>query len=107
MVELVTDRRVFDDSTQRVELYQIGPSPHARQILVAYLPRERLLFEGDLLDLSYGHANAGGEDTEHLASSLQQLGLVVDRIVAVHSGVGPRALLDSALAQRARWTSSR
>lgn len=106
VVELVTDRRVFDDSTQRLELYQIGPSPHARQILVAYLPRERLLFEGDLLDLSYGHANAGGEDTEHLASSLQQLGLVVDRIVAVHSGVGPRALLDSALAQRARWATS-
>ena len=106
VIELVTDRRVFDDSTQRVELYQIGPSPHARQMLVAYLPRERLLFEGDLLDLSYGHANAGGEDTEHLAASLQRLGLVVDRIVAVHSGVGTRALLDSALAQRARWPTT-
>mgnify|MGYP001813408962 FL=1 len=31
----------------RVELYNIGPTPHAGNILIAWLPEQKLIFEAD------------------------------------------------------------
>lgn len=95
--EVVDRERVFKDSRHEVRLYQIGPSPHADQILIAYLPQERILFEADLLDVSGDQAAAGGEDTEEFAAKLKSLGLTVDRFVSVHSGVVLPAALEQAL----------
>jgi glyoxylase-like metal-dependent hydrolase (beta-lactamase superfamily II)/dienelactone hydrolase len=95
--EVVDKERVFKDARHEVRLYQIGPSPHADQILIAYLPKERLLFEADLLDVSGDQASAGGEDTEAFAAKLTSLGLAVDRFVSVHSGVVMPSVLESAL----------
>ncbi|MBM3774200.1 MAG: MBL fold metallo-hydrolase [Acidobacteria bacterium] len=41
------DRLVFDDGARRVELLRLGPA-HTRGDAVAYLPKERVLFTGDL-----------------------------------------------------------
>jgi cyclase len=41
------DRLVMDDGTQRVELLRLGPG-HTRGDAVAYLPKPRILFTGDL-----------------------------------------------------------
>jgi cyclase len=41
------DKMVFDDGTHRVELVRVGPG-HTRGDAIAYLPRERILFTGDL-----------------------------------------------------------
>ena len=37
-------RRVLTDDNHTVELYDIGPGPHAREMLVVYLPKKRLSF---------------------------------------------------------------
>jgi hypothetical protein len=95
--EVVDRERVFKDAFHEVRLYQIGPSPHVDQFLIAYLPKERLVFEADLLDVSGDQASAGGEDTEEFAAKLKSLGLAVDRFVSVHSGVVMPAVLESAL----------
>jgi glyoxylase-like metal-dependent hydrolase (beta-lactamase superfamily II) len=42
------DILVFDDGTHRVELRRVGPA-HTRGDSVAYLPKERVLFTGDLV----------------------------------------------------------
>lgn len=42
------DKLVFDDGTHRVELLRVGPA-HTRGDAVAYLPKERVLFTGDLV----------------------------------------------------------
>ena len=42
------DRLVFDDGTHRVELLRVGPA-HTRGDAVAWLPKERVLFTGDLV----------------------------------------------------------
>lgn len=41
------DKMVFDDGTQRVELIRMGPA-HSKGDAVAWLPKQRILFTGDL-----------------------------------------------------------
>jgi cyclase len=41
------DKMVLDDGTHRVELVRVGPG-HTRGDSIAYLPKERILFTGDL-----------------------------------------------------------
>lgn len=86
--EFVTGgKRVFTDGKQTLELYDIGPSPHAREMLVAYLPKEKLVFQGDLVNLP----NSGRwmpttviEGTVHFADAVRRLGLDVQRVASVH-----------------------
>jgi glyoxylase-like metal-dependent hydrolase (beta-lactamase superfamily II) len=87
-------KRVFTDGRQTVEIIDIGPSPHADEMLIAYLPKEKLAFQGDLVNLP----NSGKympttiiETTVHFFDSIKRLGLDVDRIAAVH---GPTTTLD-------------
>ncbi|HET6891035.1 MAG TPA: hypothetical protein VFH31_08030, partial [Pyrinomonadaceae bacterium] len=87
-------KRVFTDGRQTVEIIDIGPSPHANEMLIAYLPKEKLAFQGDLVNLP-----ASGkympttviETTVHFYNSIKRLGLDVDRIAAVH---GPTTTID-------------
>ena len=79
-------RRVFTDGTRTVELIDIGPNPHAREMVVAYLPNERIVFQGDLFGLPNNNAPFGPPQSSTLAfaASLKEKGLKVDRIAAVH-----------------------
>lgn len=84
-------KRVFNDDQHTVELYDIGPGPHTKEMLIVYLPKEKILFQGDLLNLPpFGTTlvTAGNETTAHFAERLQALGLSVERIVAVHGRTG-------------------
>ncbi|HEX7955785.1 MAG TPA: MBL fold metallo-hydrolase, partial [Pyrinomonadaceae bacterium] len=93
--EFVTGgKRVFTDGKQTLEVIDIGPSPHAQEMLVAYLPKEKLVFQGDLVNLP----NTGkfmpstvNDTTLHFFDWLTKSGLDVQRIAAVH---GPSTTLD-------------
>ncbi|HEX8920245.1 MAG TPA: MBL fold metallo-hydrolase, partial [Pyrinomonadaceae bacterium] len=79
-------KRVFTDGQHTVELYDIGPGPHTKEMLVVYLPKEKILFEGDMLGLPAGSAliPAANETTVHFAERIKALGLAVDKIASVH-----------------------
>jgi glyoxylase-like metal-dependent hydrolase (beta-lactamase superfamily II) len=78
-------KRVFQDDKHLVELYDIGPNPHANEIIVAYLPKEKILFQGDLLNAAAnGTIPIAQNVTISFAEKLQQLGLDVEKIVGVH-----------------------
>ena len=96
-IEIIERSRVIEDGTQRLELYQIGPTAHVDQILIGYLPKEKILIEGDLLDMGNGRPNAGGEDTEQLAAKLRELHLDVERIIPIHGMPGTLRDLEKAL----------
>lgn len=85
-LELVTGkRRIFEDARRRVEVIDIGPNPHADEMLVVYLPAERLLMQGDLLNLpANGRMRAGNLATRHFLEWLERSGLPVERIIPVH-----------------------
>ena len=79
-------KRVFTDGTHTVELLDIGPAPHANEMVIAWLPKEKLVFTGDLFgryaDDSVTPANAG---TRHFAAAIRRLGLPVETILDVHT----------------------
>ena len=78
-------KRVFQDDKHVVELYDIGPNPHANEMIVAYLPKEKILFQGDLLNpAANGTIGIAQDVTISFAEKLQQLGLNVEKIYGVH-----------------------
>jgi glyoxylase-like metal-dependent hydrolase (beta-lactamase superfamily II) len=82
---IANKKRVFQDDKHVVEIYDIGPNPHAEQILVAYLPKEKILFQADLLNAAANGTIPIAQDTTvSFAERLKQLGLQVDKIYGVH-----------------------
>ena len=78
-------KRVFQDDKHLVELYDIGPNPHANEILVVYLPKEKILFQADMLNAAAnGTIPIAQDPTISFSEKLQQLGLNVEKIYGVH-----------------------
>jgi glyoxylase-like metal-dependent hydrolase (beta-lactamase superfamily II) len=97
-LEMVTGKqRVFSDGTHEVQVLDIGPSPHANEMLVVYLPKERIMVQGDLLNLPVGRIRAGNLTTAHFARWLEQSGLQVDKFVPVHGPIHTMAELRQAV----------
>jgi glyoxylase-like metal-dependent hydrolase (beta-lactamase superfamily II) len=93
-IEIVDTARIIEDRTRRLELYQIGPTAHVDRILIGYLPKERILIEGDLLDIPGGKPSVGGEDTEQFADKIRALRLDVARIVPIHGSPATGTMQD-------------
>lgn len=106
LIEVVASGRVLEDAHHRLELHDVGPSEHVAQILVAYFPRERLLFEADLLDVGSKELVLSGPDGVTLAGAIRRLGLRVERIIPVHGSPATSQHLDRALAVRAKHVRS-
>ena len=86
VIETVANKkRVFEDDKHRVELYDIGPNPHAKEILVAYLPKQKILFQADMLNpAANGSIPIAQDVTLSFSENLQKLGLDVEKIYGVH-----------------------
>jgi glyoxylase-like metal-dependent hydrolase (beta-lactamase superfamily II) len=102
-VEVITGkRRVLTDGRHTVELHDIGPSPHAQEMLVAWLPNEGILFQGDLLNLpgnSIIPTNSANATTAHFAQWLKGRGWDVKVLAGVHMPPGKVSELDEAIAK--------
>ena len=83
---LENGRRVLEDKTRRLELIDIGPNPHARQMVIAWLPAEKVVFQGDMFFVPNNDAPFGPPQpaTVSFAKKLRELKLPVGRIAAVH-----------------------
>ncbi len=83
---LENGRRVLADKTRRLELVDIGPHPHAREMVIAWLPAEKVLFQGDLFFVPNNDAPFGPPQpsTVAFAKKLKELGWPVARIANVH-----------------------
>ncbi len=94
-------KRVFQDDKHVVELYDIGPNPHANEILVAYLPKEKILFQADLLNAAPNGTFPIAQDaTVSFSENLQRLGLAVEKIYAVHGRVATPEELRTSIERR-------
>jgi glyoxylase-like metal-dependent hydrolase (beta-lactamase superfamily II) len=83
-------KHVLSDGSRTLELIDIGPNPHAQEMLVAYLPKERMLMEADVFSMPYTPRPLRPlqDTTVSFVKRIRELGLKVDRIVPVH---GPTA----------------
>ncbi len=79
-------KRAITDGQRTIALIDVGPNPHAQEMLIAYLPNERVLFQGDLFFVPLNDAPFGPpqESTLSFARKLKELGLKVERIAGVH-----------------------
>jgi glyoxylase-like metal-dependent hydrolase (beta-lactamase superfamily II) len=83
---LENGRRVLEDKTRRLELIDIGPNPHAREMVIAWLPAEQVVFQGDLFFVPNNDAPFGPPQptTTAFAKKLKELALPATRIASVH-----------------------
>jgi glyoxylase-like metal-dependent hydrolase (beta-lactamase superfamily II) len=87
-IEVLRDKRTFSDPHHSVELITLRNMPHVADIIVAYVPALKLLFQGDLYD-SYALAEVPAtDDGEALLTWLPKSGLDVKQVIPVH---GPNA----------------
>jgi glyoxylase-like metal-dependent hydrolase (beta-lactamase superfamily II) len=89
-IEIVRQSRVFSSKDRTVEIHDIGPSPHANEILVAWLPVEGIVFSSDLVDLgAEGRVRPGSnsETTMHYAQWLRARNWSVRTHAGGHGGV--------------------
>jgi glyoxylase-like metal-dependent hydrolase (beta-lactamase superfamily II) len=94
-------KRVLTDGTTTVELIDIGPSPHAEEMLVAYLPNEKLIFQADLLDRPVNNDPPTINDiTVHFSDWLDKSKLDVARVIAVHGPPSTRDELRQGVAEK-------
>jgi glyoxylase-like metal-dependent hydrolase (beta-lactamase superfamily II) len=96
------DRRVFQDGTRTVEIHVIQGLPHADGLVIAYLPKERLVAYADMFNLPTAATGPVPDPpvrgTIVFADNLERLKLDVDRIMSVH-GLNPQTNQLTSLAE--------
>jgi len=109
-LEFVEDSMTLTDGSRKVVLYNIGPTPHAENILIAYLPDQGIIFEADHFpNPANGVIPPANPVTVVFAEALDKLNLDYTRIVGAHSArVASPADLKTALSREsATATGSR
>jgi glyoxylase-like metal-dependent hydrolase (beta-lactamase superfamily II) len=102
-IETVGGKKWLDDGTNRAELHDFGPTDHVVQILMAYFPRQRVLFEADVWDPLSRDLDIAGSDAVRMAEKIRELGLTVERIVPVHGIPTTMEALERGLAVREKY----
>ncbi|HYI08106.1 MAG TPA: MBL fold metallo-hydrolase [Thermoanaerobaculia bacterium] len=81
-LELVRSRMTVSDDNHSAVIRNIGPTPHARDLLMVYLPKEKILYQADMINEGEYPDNAG---TREFRKKIE--GLDVKTIVGLHGKV--------------------
>lgn len=82
--DLVERTKTFRDARHEVVVHNIGPAPHAKDMLIVWLPKERILYQADLINDGEYPDNEG---TRHLMEKLRALGIEPKTIAGLHGRV--------------------
>ena len=90
-IEAVNDKYVISDGTRMLDVYVVPQYDHASTFVIAYLPRERMIVNGDIYTppakgATLPKPNSG---TRALQQTIQKFHLDVATHVGLHGGVGP------------------
>ena len=91
MLETMKDKRVLTDGEVTIELHLLPNHLHAVGLLVAYLPKQKLLVQADSYIPRPGAPPlpAPSPYTISLVDNVARLKLNVERVVHIHGGVSP------------------
>ena len=96
IIETVKNKKlVIKDQNHEVVIYDIGPNPHANELLIVYFPREKLLYEADMVNKGEYPVLDTGKD---FLKKIKALGLQIDKIASLHGQVVDKADVDKLLA---------
>jgi glyoxylase-like metal-dependent hydrolase (beta-lactamase superfamily II) len=84
-VETVGEEREIADPTMTVALYHIAGNPHADTLLMAYLPKQRVLVEAD----AFSPGAAAQPYAANLLENITKRQLKVDKVIPLHGAVAP------------------
>jgi glyoxylase-like metal-dependent hydrolase (beta-lactamase superfamily II) len=102
-IETVANKkRVFTDGTRTVEIHDIGPSPHAEEMLVAWIPEEGILFQADLISMAADGAvrpGANNDTTMHFAAWVKKQNWNVKTFAGAHASVPSPAVFEELIKQ--------
>jgi glyoxylase-like metal-dependent hydrolase (beta-lactamase superfamily II) len=87
-IETMTEKKVLTDGNHVIELHHQQGTGHHPGIIFAYLPKQKILFEGDGYNANVPANNPTpnpvGPYTTNLVENLKRLNLDIDRIVSIH-----------------------
>ena len=93
VIEAVGEKRVLSDSSMTLELHHLQGNLHDETLLVAYLPKQKLLVQADAF-----HPRPGAKPlaspppfTVNLVENIRRLKLDVERVVHLHGGIDSMA----------------
>jgi glyoxylase-like metal-dependent hydrolase (beta-lactamase superfamily II) len=92
-VESVGDKKVYSDGTRSVEFYYVPGAPHSNGLMIAYIPKEKVLFQGDF-SLPTKPGEPANDHVKALAPVLKKLNLPFERYINVHASATPRTSKD-------------
>ena len=101
-VEGVIDKLVLQDATRTLELHAVKNLDHSDAMLIAYLPREKILFSADFNVAAPGQPLTSSLQT--LAANIERLQLDFDLHVTVHPGDPGRPLSKAYLLELGKET---
>jgi glyoxylase-like metal-dependent hydrolase (beta-lactamase superfamily II) len=87
-IEGVTGKKVYSDGTRTVEMYEVSPVPHSGGQMIAYLPKEKVVFQGDFSLPAPGQP--GNDHVKALVPILEKLDLDFERYINVHTSATPQ-----------------
>jgi glyoxylase-like metal-dependent hydrolase (beta-lactamase superfamily II) len=95
VIDTVGDRRVLRDAARTLELHVMQGNLHSQGLLMAYLPRERLLVQADAFHPRPGAAPLPTPSpyTVNLVENIRRLKLDVAQIAHIHGGVDQYAVV--------------
>jgi glyoxylase-like metal-dependent hydrolase (beta-lactamase superfamily II) len=100
IIEGMTDKRVLSDATRTVELHHIQGNTHNDGLIMAYLPKEKLLIEADAYTPAPPNAPPPAQVNPfsvNLYDNIERLQLSVEQIVPIHGRIVPLAELAKAI----------
>jgi glyoxylase-like metal-dependent hydrolase (beta-lactamase superfamily II) len=82
--ETVRENYVLTDGTRNLNIYYVNPLRHAEGMLMAYLPKEKMLIEADLIDTIAPLPAALSRDQRSFFNAVRKLKLDVSQLVPIH-----------------------
>jgi len=80
--EVVNEKRIYADESQRVEIYELKNMLHAETMLMTYLPNDQLIYLPDHYEVGYLIENQ--HSTKLLLAEIERLGLKVKGFISGH-----------------------
>lgn len=100
--EAIRENYIISDGTRNLNVHYVNPLQHTEGMLIAYLPKEKLLFEADLVDTNQPRAATPTRDQAAFHAAVTKLGLDVAQIVPVHGAPMSWAEFARTLSMRAK-----
>jgi hypothetical protein len=92
----VRENYVITDGSRTMHIHYVNPLQHVEGMLIAYLPRERLLLEADLVNTFEPMPARISGDQRSFFNAVRKLKLDVSQLVPMHGKPIPWATFDAA-----------